>query len=166
MEKESKSKRPVSKRNLKLLSHLEQHGIPTIAKGLGITPSRIYNWKYGASPSLENLGEIANMIPNIDWNDIMYGNEKGELRSTYVNETELERKVRELQEQLEKYKKETEEYKLELQEIKQEKRKLFELLGKDESEADSLLVDNELGLQNMWILYLSHGGFALNERLN
>lgn len=159
MENSQKPKKTASKRSLKLLSHLENHGIPTIAKELGISSSRIYNWKYGSSPSLDNLGEIADRIPNIDWNEIMYDSRNGELRSSYVKESEMEKRLREMEEELEKTRNE-------LMEVKQEKRKLFDLLGKSESDTNSLLVDTEKGIETMnWILY-SISGIALNERMN
>jgi len=159
MEKTQKTKKPASKRSLKLLSHLESHGIPTIAKELGIASSRIYNWKYGSSPSLDNLGEIADRIPNIDWNEIMYDGRNGELKSSYVKETEMEKRLIQIEEDLESTK-------AELQEVKQEKSKLFDLLGKHEGETDSLFVDTKQGVDMMnWILY-SQSGFALNERQN
>jgi hypothetical protein len=52
-------------------------------------------------------------------------------------------------------------------ELKMEKGKLFDLLGKDESETEAYLVDEEIGYQMMnLITIVQHGGFALNERKN
>ena len=167
METLKKPKKENSNRSLKLLFHLENHGIPTIAKELGIASSRIYNWKYGSSPSLDNLGEIADKIPNIDWNDIMYDNKAGELRSTYVKESEIEKRLREMEQELEKTRSELQETKIELLETKKEKSKLFDLLGKDEGEIDAYLVDTEIGFQMMnLITIIQQGGFALDERKN
>jgi chromosome segregation ATPase len=167
METLKKPKKETSKRSLKLLYHLENHGIPTIAKELGIASSRIYNWKYGSSPSLDNLGEIADKIPNIDWNDIMYDNKSGELRSTYVKETEIEKRLREMEQELEKTRSELQEAKIELLETKREKGKLFDLLGKDEGETDAYLVDTEVGFKLMNLMtIIQQGGFAYSERNN
>jgi hypothetical protein len=167
MEILKKPKKETSKRSLKLLFHLESHGIPTIAKELGIASSRIYNWKYGSSPSLDNLGEIADKIPNIDWNDIMYDNKAGELRSTYVKESEIEKRLREMEQELERTRNELQEAKIELLETKREKSKLFDLLGKDEGETDAYLVDTEVGFKLINLMtIIQQGGFAYSERNN
>lgn len=110
-------------------------------------------------PSLPTLKKIHHAYPELDIHWVSTGEVREGKKYPIPNKSFIESDYERLKAELSKLENE-------LQEIKREKGILFDLLGKDESEADSLLVDNELGLQNMWILHLSHGGFALNERLN
>lgn len=108
-EKSVPMKKKVSIENLKLIAVLEKEGIPTVANLLNIPASRIYNWKYGSSPTLDNLVELAKIVPNIDWNNIINGKSTdGELITANV-QTDSEKELQELKRQMEDLKKRNQE---------------------------------------------------------
>jgi predicted nuclease with TOPRIM domain len=106
--------------------------------------------------------ELKKAYPDLDLNWLytgIYSDENVAFEKVFVPESDV------LKEN-ERLKSELQELRSELSETKQEKRKLFDLLGKHESETESLFVDTEQGIDLMnWILY-SQSGFALSERLN
>lgn len=118
---DNSEKKAVSLRVLKLLSHLEKYGIPTVASKLGVTPSKIYNWKYGSKPNFDALELISDEIPNIDWNEIMYGSSNGNLISAYIKESEV-------QKQLKTSQSENNLLKLQIAELNKEKQILYAVL--------------------------------------
>lgn len=138
-------------------------GAVPVAEKIGKHPNKFYVMFRGETkPNSETIMELKKAYPDLDLNWLytgIYSDENVAFEKVFVPESDV------LKEN-ERLKSELQELRSELSETKQEKRKLFDLLGKHESETESLFVDTEQGIDLMnWILY-SQSGFALSERLN
>lgn len=145
---EQKPKKKISKRALKLINHLEVPGISSVAEKTGILASRIYNWKYGVNPTFDALESIADNFDGIDWNDIFYENKKGQLKSTYVSESESEKRIKELEQKLEEANKIIEDKNQTIEELKEDKRAYRQMIAMyPDKESFPKAVEEALGLQ-------------------
>lgn len=145
----------------RLLLWADSHGGSSeVSKKAGIDRQIFHSLKTkDIEPSLPTLKKIYMVYPTLDIHWISTGEKREGVVYPSIDRSFIEAEN-------ERLKFELQELRSELSETKQEKRKLFDLLGKHESETESLFVDTEQGIDLMnWILY-SQSGFALSERLN
>lgn len=138
-------------------------GAVPVAEKIGKHPNKFYVMFRGETkPNSETIMELKKAYPDLDLNWLytgIYSDENVSFEKVFVSESEI-------QKENERLRLELQELRSELSETKQEKRKLFDLLGKSESDINSLLVDTEEGVNTMNLTLYSLSGVALSERLN